>query len=77
MKTTVSDKGQVTIPKRLRDSLGIAPGDVIEFEEVDGRLVGRRVLPDDPFERVRGIITLPDGMSVDDAIDEMRGPVDG
>jgi AbrB family looped-hinge helix DNA binding protein len=31
MKTTVSEKGQVTIPKRLRDRLGIRPGEVLEL----------------------------------------------
>ncbi len=74
MKTIVSEKGQVTIPKKLRESLGILPGDVIEFhEEEGGRLVGKRVLADDPFEGLRGIIEFPDGMTVDDVIDEMRG----
>lgn len=29
-------KGQVVIPKEIRDRTGIAPGDEIEFEEVDG-----------------------------------------
>lgn len=72
MKAIVSEKGQVTIPKKLRDSLGIRPGDVLEFvEEEGGRLVGRKVLGRDPFEGLRGIITLP--ASVDEIIDEMRG----
>ena len=28
---TVSDKGQVTLPKSLRDKLGIRPGSLLEF----------------------------------------------
>jgi AbrB family looped-hinge helix DNA binding protein len=72
MKAVVSEKGQVTIPKRLRDSLGIKPGDVIEFEEEpDGRLVGRKVAPADRLDSVVGIIQLP--ASVDEIIEEMRG----
>ncbi|MBV9729812.1 MAG: AbrB/MazE/SpoVT family DNA-binding domain-containing protein [Pseudonocardiales bacterium] len=35
----VSEKGQVTIPKQLRDRLGIQPGEVLEFEEDGGRLI--------------------------------------
>ena len=40
MKTTISKKGQVTIPKPLRDRLGLLPGQVLDFEEEKGRLVG-------------------------------------
>lgn len=37
--TTFSSKGQVVIPKGLRDRLGIRPGDVAEVVEEDGKLV--------------------------------------
>ena len=40
MSTTVTSKGQVTIPKRVRDLLGIGPGSMIDFERApDGRIV--------------------------------------
>lgn len=40
MGTTVTSKGQVTIPKRVRDLLGIGPGSLIDFERgPDGRIV--------------------------------------
>lgn len=72
MKAIVSEKGQVTVPKKLRDSLGIRPGDVLEFTEGEGgRLVGRKVVPEDLLDSVVGIIRLP--ASVDQIIDEMRG----
>ena len=32
MKTVVSEKGQITIPKAVRDKLGIVAGTVVEFE---------------------------------------------
>jgi AbrB family looped-hinge helix DNA binding protein len=32
MPTTVTTKGQVTIPKRIRDHLGIAPGTKVDFK---------------------------------------------
>lgn len=34
---TVTSKGQVTIPKQVRDELGIAPGDRIVFRVEGGR----------------------------------------
>lgn len=74
MKATVSEKGQVTIPKRLRDRLGIHPGEVLEFEVERGRLVGRKASAHDRVAAVYGILrgSLPDG--VDAYIREARGP---
>ena len=31
MATTITSKGQVTIPKKVRDHLGVKPGDRLEF----------------------------------------------
>jgi antitoxin PrlF len=40
MATTVTSKGQVTIPKPIRDRLGIEPGNSVTFElAADGRVV--------------------------------------
>ena len=39
----VTDKGQITIPKALRDALGIVAGTEVEFERHDDTLVLRRV----------------------------------
>jgi antitoxin PrlF len=55
----VTRKGQVTIPKRVRDHLGIEPGNIVEFElGADGRIVlvkeGAAPQPS-RFERFRGI----------------------
>ena len=74
MKSTVSEKGQVTIPKRLRDRLGIHPGEVLDFEDENGRLVGRKAGSDDPVDAVFGILRLTS--SVDQLIDDMRGPAE-
>jgi AbrB family looped-hinge helix DNA binding protein len=39
MSTTVTVKGQVTIPKKVRDYLDIRPGSIVEFEQsADGRV---------------------------------------
>lgn len=48
----VSQKGQATIPKPLREKLGIeTPGEVFVYED-EGRIV---VEPVPPFERLHGI----------------------
>ena len=40
MATTVTSKGQVTIPKPVRDHLGISPGSKIAFRRAaDGTMV--------------------------------------
>lgn len=39
----VTEKGQVTIPKELRDELGIGGGSEVEFERADDAIVVRKV----------------------------------
>lgn len=67
----VTTKGQVTIPKEIRDALGIEPGDEIAFEEVESGFKIEKRAPttadgDDPFEKYRGSAesdeTMPERM---------------
>ncbi|WP_227378510.1 AbrB/MazE/SpoVT family DNA-binding domain-containing protein [Haladaptatus halobius] len=67
----VTTKGQVTIPKEIRDALGIEPGDELAFEETDSGYTIRKEEPttaegDDPFEKYRGSAesdeTMPERM---------------
>lgn len=44
MHSTVTDKGQVTLPKALRDQLGIGPGTKLEFVLQPDGTVRLRVL---------------------------------
>ena len=39
----VTDKGQITIPKHLRDALGIGAGTEVEFEANGSSIVVRKV----------------------------------
>ncbi|MGH8278691.1 MAG: AbrB/MazE/SpoVT family DNA-binding domain-containing protein, partial [Gammaproteobacteria bacterium] len=40
MNTAVTSKGQVTIPKKIRDALNLAPGSRVEFDVNDnGQIV--------------------------------------
>jgi len=72
MKVRISEKGRVTIPKPLRDSLGLQAGQQLEFEENNGKLVANRVTATDPLERFIGSTDL-DGFTTDQLLAEMRG----
>jgi AbrB family looped-hinge helix DNA binding protein len=54
MTTIVSEKGQVTIPKKLRNQLGLAPGTVLDFTAERGALIGRKKVPHDPAAKWLG-----------------------
>ena len=41
MATTVTSKGQVTIPKAVRDRLGIEPGSAVDPDEGENLALGR------------------------------------
>lgn len=58
-------KGQVTIPKRIRDSLGLKPGDGVDFMlGENGDVVVRRAEP------------APEGGRIPDAFERARGAAD-
>jgi len=44
MRARVSRNGRVRIPKRLRERLGIRPGQILDFEEEKGRLIARKIV---------------------------------
>ncbi len=54
MQAKVAERGQVTIPKALRDRLGIAPGTVLDFEAENGRLVAVKAEPADKLDAIYG-----------------------
>ena len=69
-KATVQDRGQVTIPKQLRERLGLKPGSVLEFREVGGQLVAEKVESLDPVDQIYGLAGT--GRSTDDIMQELR-----
>lgn len=76
MPTTMTSKGQVTIPKRIRDRLGLKAGDKVEFDmNPDGWIVIRAANddkpPPNPFEKWVG--AAGPGPSTDEFMRLMRG----
>ena len=75
MATKVTQKGQVTIPKPIRDHLGIGPGSKVEFKRAaDGSVV---IAPADdkpaPNRFARFVGILGPGPSTDEIMEWTRG----
>jgi AbrB family looped-hinge helix DNA binding protein len=56
MRAKVTSKGQVTIPKGVREALGVGPGDHVLFRVVEGHAVLART-PD--FLDLAGAVEVP------------------
>lgn len=68
----ISERGQITIPKKLRDRFGMNPDVEVEITPTEhGLLIQKRTASKHPVERVYAI--LGRGVSTDDYIEEIRG----
>ncbi len=68
----LSDRGQVTIPKKLRDRYGLTKNTEVEIILTEeGILIRKRSLSRHPVDEVMGI--LKNESSSDAYIDEIRG----
>ena len=76
MEATVAERGQITLPKAVRDALGLTKGTTLKVELEDGRIILRKNV-DDAVSRARGRFKLPDGVSTDDVMRELRGRAPG
>lgn len=69
----VTTKGQITVPKSVRDHLGIEPGDEVEFIEDDGQYRVRRRPTGSAFARYRGLLEHLRGRASDEIVRDLRG----
>ncbi|MGA2076212.1 MAG: AbrB/MazE/SpoVT family DNA-binding domain-containing protein [Terriglobia bacterium] len=51
----ITSKGQITVPRDIRRTLGVGPGDRLLFESDGGGVRVRPVRARSPFEKYRGI----------------------
>ena len=70
MHAIVAERGQVTIPKLLRLRFGIKSGTVLDFREVNGKIVAIKENTRDAVAAVRGC--LKSNKRTDTIIREMR-----
>jgi antitoxin PrlF len=75
MTTRVTSKGQVTIPKPVREHLGIGPGSVVDFKlATDGGVFIAKadgLRPASRFAKLRGV--AGPGLSTDELMALLRG----
>ena len=70
----MTERGQVTIPKFLRDRLGLRAGQVLVVREEGGEVIMAKQILEDPLESVTGIVEL--GGTTDEILIELRGEPD-
>jgi AbrB family looped-hinge helix DNA binding protein len=75
MATTVTSKGQVTIPKPIRDHLGIGPGSQVAFRRAaDGGIVIEKADGTRPPSRLAQLVgDAGPGMTTDEIMALTRG----
>lgn len=58
MFATLTSKGQITLPKEIRDRLGLDAGAMLDFQVLpDNTITARAVKPD--ARRIRGLLKSP------------------
>jgi antitoxin PrlF len=58
MLATLTSKGQITLPKEIRDRLGLDAGSMLDFQVLpDNTITARAVKPD--ARRIRGLLKSP------------------
>ncbi len=69
----ITSKGQITIPKEIREKLGISPGEEIGFVERRGVFFIKKPMKRSPFEKWMGRLTDLKGAESDKIVDDLRG----
>ena len=67
----VTSKGQVTIPKKVREVLGIGPRSEVDFVEEDGRVYLVKKSKENPYKSLLGSATIK--MTTDEIMALTRG----
>lgn len=68
----ITSKGQITVPLRVRDLLGVKTGDRLSFEKIGHDIVVRPLKAKKPFEKYRGIFASDKAKSKEEFLKEFR-----
>ncbi|MBI5206115.1 MAG: AbrB/MazE/SpoVT family DNA-binding domain-containing protein [Nitrospirae bacterium] len=69
----VTSKGQITLPKKVRDKMGVQSGEGVSFEEKNGVFYIKKTLKKSPFDKWVGRLKAHRGHKTDEIIDDLRG----
>lgn len=73
----ITSKGQVTIPRQIRDFLNIQTGDEISFTlESDKVVIRKQDAHIENLNKYVGFLKHLNGKESDSIVEELRGPVD-
>jgi len=67
----VTRKGQVTIPKKIRETVGIKPGSEVNFQIRNGECILKKIVKGDPLRKWAGYLKIK--KTTDQIIQEIRG----
>ena len=71
MTATLSSKGQIVIPKEIRDRLNLKPGTKLDLDVQGEKVVLKRVVPEySDWRTMRGMLKTDDGVSLVDLMME-------
>ncbi len=68
---TLAERGQIVIPKEVRDAMGLKPGAKLQIRMADGRLLIEKKVALDLSRWVGKAID--DGLTTNEALSELRG----
>lgn len=68
----MAERGQITLPKAVRDALGLVKGSKLKVELDGARIVLRKDV-DDTLSRMRGRLKLPAGQTPETLTRTLRG----
>jgi len=69
-KSKITKQGQVSVPAEVRKELGVGPGEFIEWDKVDGRVVVKRA-GRYTFEDIRKVL-FPEGPPRPRTLEELK-----
>jgi antitoxin PrlF len=77
--STLSSKGQITVPLEIRNRLGLKQGDRVDFVVEGGRTTIRPARPpENPFLKYIGVLpALPDGLDANSWVRSLRDELGG
>jgi AbrB family looped-hinge helix DNA binding protein len=77
MDATVAERGQITLPKAVRDALGLTKGTKLKVELDGSRIILRKDVGD-AISKLRGRFKLAEGFTTtDEAMRALRGRAPG